>query len=102
MWRLNPLIPSNGWAKFFNRLFSAAVVAGVLIGNVHGGSMPEIGRKAPEFSLQDDTGETVSLKDFRGKKVVLYFYPKDDTPGCTKEACDFRDQGKKFSKENAV
>lgn len=46
---------------------------------------------APEFSLQDDSGKTVSLADYRGKPVVLYFYPKDDTPGCTTEACRFRD-----------
>ncbi|MGH9440816.1 MAG: thioredoxin-dependent thiol peroxidase [Thermoanaerobaculia bacterium] len=50
-----------------------------------------VGDKAPEFATQDQDGEAVSLKDFRGKKVVLYFYPKDDTPGCTKEACSFRD-----------
>ncbi|MEK6525998.1 MAG: peroxiredoxin, partial [Nitrospirota bacterium] len=50
-----------------------------------------VGDKAPEFSLPDETGKTVSLKDFKGKQVVLYFYPKDDTPGCTKEACGFRD-----------
>lgn len=49
------------------------------------------GDKAPEFALTDDAGNTVSLKDFAGKKVVVYFYPKDDTPGCTKEACGFRD-----------
>jgi len=50
-----------------------------------------VGDKAPEFSLPDETGQTVSLKKFRGRQVVLYFYPKDDTPGCTKEACGFRD-----------
>lgn len=50
-----------------------------------------VGDKAPEFTTQDTTGQTVKLADFRGKKVVLYFYPKDDTPGCTKEACSFRD-----------
>jgi peroxiredoxin Q/BCP len=49
------------------------------------------GQPAPEFTAQTDTGETVSLKDFAGKHVVLYFYPKDDTPGCTMEACNFRD-----------
>jgi thioredoxin-dependent peroxiredoxin len=46
---------------------------------------------APEFSLASDNGSTIALKDLKGKKVVLYFYPKDDTPGCTKEACNFRD-----------
>ena len=51
----------------------------------------KIGQKAPPFSLLDDKGKKVSLKDFKGQKVILYFYPKDDTPGCTKEACAFRD-----------
>jgi peroxiredoxin Q/BCP len=54
-------------------------------------SLLGVGDKAPEFKTRDQDGETVSLKDFRGKKVVIYFYPKDDTPGCTKEACSFRD-----------
>ncbi len=55
------------------------------------GSTLEVGDKAPDFSLPDQQGKAVSLKNFRGKQVVLYFYPKDDTPGCTKESCDFRD-----------
>ncbi|GIV34098.1 MAG: peroxiredoxin [Chitinophagales bacterium] len=49
------------------------------------------GDKAPAFKAKDQSGKTVSLSDFKGKKVILYFYPKDDTPGCTKEACSFRD-----------
>jgi len=49
------------------------------------------GDKAPDFTAKDQNGKEVSLSDFAGKKVVLYFYPKDDTPGCTKEACNFRD-----------
>lgn len=49
------------------------------------------GEKAPDFSLKDDTGADITLKQFKGKKVVLYFYPKDNTPGCNKEACSFRD-----------
>ncbi|MFY9578870.1 MAG: thioredoxin-dependent thiol peroxidase [Gaiellaceae bacterium] len=53
--------------------------------------MIEEGKAAPDFELQTDSGETVRLSDFRGKPVVLYFYPKDDTPGCTAEACEFRD-----------
>ncbi|MBN2351801.1 MAG: thioredoxin-dependent thiol peroxidase [Spirochaetales bacterium] len=53
--------------------------------------MIQTGTKAPGFELADDSGRTVALKDFLGKKVVLYFYPKDDTPGCTTEACAFRD-----------
>ena len=51
----------------------------------------EVGKAAPAFSLPDAAGKKVALKDFKGKDVVLYFYPKDDTPGCTKEACGFRD-----------
>jgi thioredoxin-dependent peroxiredoxin len=51
----------------------------------------EEGKPAPDFELQNDRGDTVRLSDFRGKRVVLYFYPKDDTPGCTTEACEFRD-----------
>jgi len=51
----------------------------------------EEGKPAPDFELQSDSGETVRLSDLRGKPVVLYFYPKDDTPGCTAEACEFRD-----------
>lgn len=54
-------------------------------------AQPQVGDPAPEFTLMNDQGESVSLAGFRGKKVVLYFYPKDDTPGCTKEACAFRD-----------
>jgi len=53
--------------------------------------MLEKGEKAPEFSAKDQHGNTVSLSDFKGKNVVLYFYPKDNTPGCTKEACNLRD-----------
>ncbi|MBM4125987.1 MAG: thioredoxin-dependent thiol peroxidase [Nitrospira sp.] len=50
-----------------------------------------VGQLAPELSIPDQDGKTVTLKSFRGKQIVLYFYPKDDTPGCTKESCDFRD-----------
>lgn len=60
------------------------------------------GDKAPDFKLTADNGKTVSLKDFKDKKVVLYFYPKDMTSGCTAEACDFRDNIKKIEKNNAV
>jgi peroxiredoxin Q/BCP len=61
--------------------------------------MVKEGTNAPAFKTTDANGETVNLKDFRGKKVVLYFYPKDDTPGCTKEACSFRDAFSKFKKQ---
>ena len=53
--------------------------------------MIEEGKPAPDFELKSDSGETVKLSEFRGRPVVLYFYPKDDTPGCTTEACEFRD-----------
>jgi peroxiredoxin Q/BCP len=57
------------------------------------------GSTAPAFKTKNANGETVSLKDLRGQKVVLYFYPKDDTPGCTKEACSFRDAFSQFKKK---
>ncbi len=60
------------------------------------------GDKAPDFKTKDDQGNEISLKDFRGKKVVLYFYPKDNTPGCTKEACDFRDNFARIKRAGAV
>ena len=56
------------------------------------------GKPAPAFSLEDAAGKSVSLGDFAGKHVILYFYPKDDTPGCTKEACGFRDAWKTLQK----
>ena len=59
------------------------------------------GDKAPEFSMPTDSGGTISLKDLKGRPVVLYFYPKDSTPGCTKEACAFRDLMPDFSKIDA-
>ena len=62
----------------------------------------EEGKAAPAFSLKDSSGNKVALKDFRGKDVIVYFYPKDDTPGCTKEACRFRDLWKGIQKEGAV
>lgn len=60
------------------------------------------GDKAPDFKINNQKGETVSLKDFKGKKVVLYFYPKDDTPGCTKEACNLRDNYDALLKQGYV
>jgi len=60
------------------------------------------GDKAPDFALNDESGKLVSLKDFAGKKVVVYFYPKDDTPGCTKEACSFRDSYDEILERGAV
>jgi thioredoxin-dependent peroxiredoxin len=60
------------------------------------------GQKAPLFILDDDQGRKVSLADFKGKEIVLYFYPKDMTPGCTQEACDFRDHWNAVKKKGAV
>ena len=62
----------------------------------------KIGEPAPDFRLPADNGTTVSLADFRGKKVILYFYPKDDTPGCTSQACGFRDAYPQIEEKNAV
>jgi peroxiredoxin Q/BCP len=62
----------------------------------------EEGQEAPDFTLEDDEGNDVSLADFRGQPVVLYFYPKDDTPGCTKEACAFRDRKGDIAERGAV
>ena len=62
----------------------------------------EEGKKAPEFSLKDQAGKTHRLKDYAGRPVVLYFYPKDDTPGCTKEACAFRDALPDFKESKAA
>jgi peroxiredoxin Q/BCP len=62
----------------------------------------KVGDKAPAFSAATNGGGTVSLADFKGKPVILYFYPKDDTPGCTKEACAFRDAYADFKKKGAV
>jgi peroxiredoxin Q/BCP len=61
----------------------------------------KVGDNVPDLTVRDDSGKPVSLSDFRGKPVVLYFYPKDDTSGCTKEACDFRDAFPRFGKIGA-
>ncbi|MCS0669645.1 thioredoxin-dependent thiol peroxidase [Cytobacillus firmus] len=62
----------------------------------------EIGKTAPDFELEASNGEKVKLSDYRGKNIVLYFYPKDMTPGCTTQACDFRDNHENFANVNAV
>ena len=62
----------------------------------------KVNDKAPEFTLPDQNGEEISLKQYRGKYVVLYFYPRADTPGCTIEACEFRDSYKKMQKSGAI
>lgn len=64
--------------------------------------MLEAGTKAPEFSLPDQNGDMHTLKEFSGKKVILYFYPRDNTPGCTKQACGFADLNPQFMEKGAV
>ena len=64
--------------------------------------MLEVGTKAPDFTLPDQNGNMHSLSEYRGKKVILYFYPKDNTPGCTKQACGFAERYPKFTDKGAV
>lgn len=64
--------------------------------------MPEIGKPAPDFSVPDQNGNPVSLSQFRGKKIILYFYPKDNTSGCTAEACNLRDNYEELTNEGFV
>lgn len=64
--------------------------------------MLETGTKAPDFALPDQNGEIHKLSDYAGKKVILYFYPKDNTAGCTKQACDFSERYPQFTEKNAV
>ncbi|MEO1133973.1 MAG: thioredoxin-dependent thiol peroxidase [Cyanobacteria bacterium J06639_1] len=61
-----------------------------------------VGDSAPDFTLPSDRGDTISLSDYRGRRVVLYFYPRDNTPGCTKEACGFRDEIEAFGDRDTV
>jgi peroxiredoxin Q/BCP len=82
-----------------------ALISGALLGVgmlAFAASMPAVGTPAPDFSLPSEDGSTVSLKDFRGKWVVLYFYPKDGTPGCTIEAHNFQRDQPEYAKRNAV
>ena len=65
-------------------------------------SIPKPGQQAPDFKLKDSNSNLISLKDFKGKKVILYFYPKDNTPGCTIEACEFRDGYNLFKDKGAI
>lgn len=74
------------------RILSSAALATVLLAtSAIASEPPEVGAAAPKFKLQDQTGKWHSLGDYKGKWVVLYFYPKDNTPGCTTQACEFRD-----------
>jgi peroxiredoxin Q/BCP len=65
-------------------------------------SLIEAGRKAPAFALKDQSGKTHKLSNYAGQPLILYFYPKDDTPGCTQETCDFRDQLPRFTQQRAA
>jgi len=64
--------------------------------------VPSVGEEAPDFELLDDAGQKVRLSDLRGRRVVLYFYPRADTPGCTKEACSFRDSFEAYQRKGTV
>jgi peroxiredoxin Q/BCP len=64
--------------------------------------IPQVGQSAPDFEILTDSGTTVKLSDFRGQRVILYFYPKSDTPGCTKQACAFRNDYSAYQQKNAV
>jgi len=87
----------------FSRRFLAAAAATLLaVAAVDAADSPAVGAAAPAFKLQDQNGKWHSLADYRGKWVALYFYPKDDTPGCTTQACSFRDNVFAFNKEGAV
>jgi peroxiredoxin Q/BCP len=90
-------------STWFSRRTSL-LFAGILLmtGIVAAAGAPEVGALAPAFKLQDQTGKWHSLSDYKGHWVALYFYPKDDTPGCTTQACSFRDNVFAFKKENAV
>ena len=77
--------------KSLKLLVASTITCLMSIGGALAGELPKIGQPAPGFSLPDHTGKLHKLEDYSGKWVVLYFYPKNDTPGCTKEACSFRD-----------
>jgi peroxiredoxin Q/BCP len=85
-----------------NMMFGILAILCCLSARISWAEDLKVGDPAPEFSTTDDAAMSVSLKDFRGKTVILYFYPKDGTPGCTKEAENFRDHIKEFEGKNAV
>lgn len=94
---------STGTEEFMNWISRAMALCGALfwMAGAVGADVPAAGSAAPEFALPDQGGRTVRLADYRGKWVVLYFYPKDDTPGCTEEACAFRDDLAKLTQLGA-
>jgi len=83
-------------------IITAAIIAVFLITSSPSIATPKVGEKAPNFSLQDQDNITHTLSDYEGQWIVLYFYPKDDTPGCTTQACDFRDAVKRIIVSKAV
>lgn len=83
-------------------LFSISVLFLMFLSRAYASTAPAVGEMAPDFRLQDSTGQWHALSDYRGKWVALYFYPKDGTPGCTTEACEFRDNVFAFHDANAV
>jgi peroxiredoxin Q/BCP len=95
---------SSRRASFGLFLVAAAILACAGIRMAHAGdsAAPAVGQAAPAFKLQDQAGKWHTLADYKGKWVALYFYPKDDTPGCTTQACGFRDNIFAFNKEGAV
>ena len=83
-------------------IITASVIAVLLIASSSSIAAPRVGDKSPNFSLQDQNNITHTLSDYEGQWVVLYFYPKDDTPGCTTQACDFRDAVKRIIASKSV
>jgi peroxiredoxin Q/BCP len=90
--------------KWMRQASALGLLASLVLGALANvaAAAPAVGKPAPEFRLQDQNGDWVSLKDYRGKWVVLYFYPKDNTPGCTTQACEFRDDIFAFRRAEAV
>ena len=86
----------------FKSIITVSVIALLLTASSSSIAAPKVGDKAPNFSLQDQNNITHTLSDYEGQWVVLYFYPKDDTPGCTTQACDFRDAVKRIIVSKAV
>ena len=83
-------------------IITASIIAFLLIASSSSIAAPKVGDKSPNFSLQDQNNITHTLSDYEGQWVVLYFYPKDDTPGCTTQACDFRDAVKRIIVSKAI
>src|SRR5262245_319853 len=87
--------------KSLKMLAASACASLIAVFAAQAGEVPKVGQPAPAFNLTDHLGKPHRLQDYAGKWVVLYFYPKDDTPGCTKEACSFRDDLFKLQKLGA-